>query len=71
MLWTRCLYAATAFAAVTLQASASTGPSRLREHNIDFELLGRELPVDPDGKDGPKRVSGYFALNRTEARSIL
>lgn len=68
MLSARCWIAAAAFAAVTWHASASVGSSRLREIDLDFELLGHDLPVDPDGNHGPKRVAGYFALNRTEAR---
>lgn len=45
---------------------ASATGARLRETDLDLELMGHKLPVDPIGKYGPKRVAGYFALNRTQ-----
>eukprot|EP00892_Ulva_mutabilis_P009379 jgi/Ulvmu1/6813/UM031_0016.1 len=58
-------------AALTWQASALSDHPRLRETNLNRGLLGRKLPVDPDGEDGPKRIAGYFALNRTEAAEMF
>lgn len=62
-----CLVAA-ALATLQCYASASSANPRLRETDLDMNLMGHQLPVDPDGRDGPKRVAGYFALNRTEVR---
>lgn len=61
--------ASAAFAALTGHVSASAAHPRLRETNLDLDLMGHRLPVDPDGSHGPKRVAGYFALNRTQVRN--
>ena len=61
-----------AFAAVGWATAAPVAKQlrpRLSETDLDLELMGKKLPVDPDGSDGPKRVAGYFALNRTEVRA--
>lgn len=60
--------AVAASAALTGHVSASGAHPRLRETDLDLELMGHRLPVDPDGSHGPKRVAGYFALNRTQVR---
>lgn len=56
------------FATVTCKASVASEHPRLNEIELDMELMGHKLPIDPDGADGPKRIAGYFALNRTEVR---
>lgn len=64
------LISVAAFAAVTCEASVASRSEhpRLNEIELDLELMGHKLPIDPDGTDGPKRIAGYFALNRTEVR---
>eukprot|EP00892_Ulva_mutabilis_P009381 jgi/Ulvmu1/6815/UM031_0019.1 len=70
-----CLLLTAAMSAATWQAAAAARSvqlsPRLREVDLDLELLGHDLPVDPDGSHGPKRVAGYFALNRTEAAEMF
>eukprot|EP00892_Ulva_mutabilis_P009378 jgi/Ulvmu1/6812/UM031_0015.1 len=65
-----CLLAA-ALAPFGCCANASRAHPRLRETDMDMELMGHKLPVDPDGGHGPKRVAGYFALNRTAAADMF
>lgn len=62
----RLCFVAAALSAFTCHASASSEYPRLRETDLNLQLMGHRLPVDPEGTDGPKRVAGYFALNRTE-----
>jgi hypothetical protein len=44
---------------------------RLRETSLDLDQMLLKTdnsvnPVDPDGDHGPKRLAGFFRLNRTE-----
>jgi hypothetical protein len=41
---------------------------RLRETSLDLDqmLLKTDNSVNPDGHHGPKRLAGFFKLNRTE-----
>lgn len=61
-----CLMYTAVLTALTMPAAAISARPRLRERDLDMQLMGRKLPIDPDGSDGAKRVAGFFALNRTE-----
>lgn len=56
-------------AAVLLCATAVAAEPRLREHEIAWP--GLQTGLDPSGKHGPKRMAGYFSLDRTVVRSSL
>ena len=65
----RGLFAAVAAAMCGLTAASS----RLRETPLNLQKMRLEGvdPVDPDGDHGPKRIAGFFELNRTEVRCTL
>jgi hypothetical protein len=56
--------------AILAQLVEPERPRLLRERPLDLETmkLGTSIPVDPSGKHGPKRVAGYYSLNRTKVR---
>lgn len=64
------LFAAIAAALCGAQCVMASS-SRLRETPLDLKkmLLKSVNPVDPDGDHGPKRIAGFFELNRTEVRA--
>eukprot|EP00892_Ulva_mutabilis_P009376 jgi/Ulvmu1/6810/UM031_0013.1 len=66
-----CALSVAVLTAWTPQASSTPASPRLRERELDMHNLGHKLPIDPDGSDGPKRIAGYFALNRTEAAEMF
>lgn len=64
------LFAAVAAVLCGLQCAAAAS-SRLRETPLNLQKMRLQGvdPVDPDGDHGPKRIAGFFELNRTEVRS--
>jgi hypothetical protein len=46
---------------------------RLRETELDVASLrlAQDLPVDPDGNHGPKRIAGYYSLKHTQVCPFL
>jgi hypothetical protein len=62
--------ASAVFGVLVALAGVAHASERLSESPLGslFQNFNADLPVDPDGQRGPKRVAGYFKLDRTVVR---
>jgi hypothetical protein len=57
----------------TPSAREHTAIKPLRETELDLAglRLSSDVPVDPDGKQGPRRTAGYYSLKHTQVCELL